>query len=63
MNKKHEVSELRQDLVSGEWIIIAPYRLKRPGDLIKKVAAIAIPSIKLCRVSPITINGTTAFLS
>ena len=38
MNKKHEVSELRQDLVSGEWIIIAPYRLKRPGDLIKKVA-------------------------
>lgn len=33
---KKTVSELRQDLVSGEWIIYAPNRLKRPGDLLKK---------------------------
>lgn len=29
-------SELRQDLVSGDWIVISPQRAKRPRDLIKK---------------------------
>ena len=29
-------SELRQDLVSGDWIVISPGRAKRPGQLIKK---------------------------
>lgn len=29
-------SELRQDLVSGDWIVMAPSRAKRPHDLIKK---------------------------
>ncbi len=28
--------ELRQDLVSGDWIVIAPGRLKRPREIIKK---------------------------
>ncbi|MEK7195447.1 MAG: hypothetical protein AAB655_02010 [Patescibacteria group bacterium] len=30
------MSELRQDLVSGDWIIMAPERAKRPHDLLKK---------------------------
>ena len=30
-----EGSELRRDIVSGDWIIIAPGRSKRPSDLIK----------------------------
>lgn len=29
-------SELRQDLVSGDWVAIAPARLKRPEEFIKK---------------------------
>ena len=33
---KHKSSELRQDLVSGDWIIMAPGRVKRPRDLIDK---------------------------
>jgi len=37
MNREFEISELRQDLVSGEWIIIAPHRLRRSSDLIKKI--------------------------
>ncbi len=31
-------SELRQDLVSGDWIIIAPGRVGRPHDIIHKLA-------------------------
>jgi UDPglucose--hexose-1-phosphate uridylyltransferase len=30
------MSEFRQDLVSGDWIVMAPERGKRPHDLIKK---------------------------
>jgi UDPglucose--hexose-1-phosphate uridylyltransferase len=30
------MSELRQDLVSGDWVVIAPGRAKRPDQLIKK---------------------------
>lgn len=41
-------SELRQDLVSGEWIIVAPYRLRRPGDLIKKIAKRKISPKNTC---------------
>ena len=29
-------SELRQDLVSGDWIVIAPGRSKRPDQFIRK---------------------------
>src|SRR3989338_6608745 len=29
-------SQLRQDLVSGDWIVVAPGRGKRPHELIKK---------------------------
>ncbi|GAG08358.1 unnamed protein product, partial [marine sediment metagenome] len=30
------VSELRQDLVSGEWVVIATGRAKRPHSFIKR---------------------------
>ncbi len=30
------MSELRQDLISGDWIIMAPERLRRPHDFISK---------------------------
>ncbi len=33
---KKEKSQLRQDLVSGDWIVIAPSRAKRPHQLSKK---------------------------
>ena len=40
-------SELRQDLVSGDWIVIAPRRAKKPQQLIKKEKRIRSP-IKNC---------------
>ncbi len=30
-------SELRQDLVSGDWILIAPGRARRPADFVEKI--------------------------
>jgi UDPglucose--hexose-1-phosphate uridylyltransferase len=36
-------SELRQDLVSGDWIVIAPKRVKRLGQLLKKEKRIKTP--------------------
>ena len=42
-------SELRQDLVSGDWIVIAPSRARSPGHLIKKTKTKRIKtSIKDC---------------
>ena len=32
------MSELRQDLVSGDWVIMAPERAKRPHDFLPKKA-------------------------
>ena len=40
-------SQLRQDLVSGDWIVIAPKRAKRPEQFIKKEKRIKAP-IKGC---------------
>lgn len=40
-------SELRQDIVSGDWIVIAPGRAKKPEQLIKKEKRL-IPPIKNC---------------
>ncbi len=36
-------SELRQDIVSGDWIVIAPRRSKRPDQFIKKEKRIKAP--------------------
>lgn len=36
-------SELRQDLVSGDWIVVAPKRAKRPDQFIKKEKRIKAP--------------------
>ncbi|MEE8131539.1 MAG: HIT domain-containing protein [Candidatus Paceibacterota bacterium] len=41
-------SELRKDIVSGDWIVIAPQRSKRPHDLIKKPQKRKKASIKGC---------------
>ncbi len=40
-------SELRQDLVSGDWIVIAPKRARKPEQFIKKEKRIKAP-IKNC---------------
>ncbi len=40
-------SELRQDIVSGDWIVIAPKRAKKPEQFIKKEKRIKVP-IKNC---------------
>ncbi len=40
-------SELRQDLVSGDWIVIAPKRAKKAGQFLKKIKRIKQP-IKGC---------------
>jgi len=37
-NKNKNISELRQDIVTGEWVVIATARGKRPGDLAVKSA-------------------------
>ncbi len=36
MKKKGTISELRQDLVSGDWVTIATGRAKRPHDFLKQ---------------------------
>lgn len=43
-----EISELRQDLVSGDWVIIAPSRLRRPDQFLKKKIKTLIPAKKNC---------------
>src|SRR3989344_1685723 len=34
--KEKTISELRQDVVSGEWVVIATGRAKRPNDFLKQ---------------------------
>jgi len=34
--KQNKISELRQDLITGDWVVIALGRGKRPGEFIKK---------------------------
>lgn len=41
-------SELRQDLVSGDWIIMSPGRALRPHEIIKKTAKRKAAAIKTC---------------
>jgi len=43
-----ENSELRQDLVSGDWVIIAPGRLRRPDQFLKKKVKQIVLSKKTC---------------
>jgi len=44
----HIKSELRQDLVSGDWVVIAPARMKRPEEIIKKIEKRKKVSLKNC---------------
>lgn len=46
MNKNK--SQLRQDLVSGDWIVIAPGRAKRPDQFIKKIVKRKVASKATC---------------
>ncbi|HLM84509.1 MAG TPA: galactose-1-phosphate uridylyltransferase, partial [Candidatus Bathyarchaeia archaeon] len=34
--EKNKISQLRQDLVTGDWVVIALGRGKRPGEFVKK---------------------------
>jgi UDPglucose--hexose-1-phosphate uridylyltransferase len=47
-NSNRANSELRQDLVSGDWILIAPSRRKRPHDLVGKKTKRKRASKKTC---------------
>ena len=40
-NKIEKISQLRQDLVTGDWVVIALGRGKRPGEFAKKRQAYA----------------------
>lgn len=44
----HPASELRQDLVSGEWVAIATERAKRPGAFARKTARRSEAGRKTC---------------
>lgn len=41
-------SELRQDLVSGDWIVIAPGRARRPHEIIKKLPKRKVVPVRGC---------------
>ena len=42
------MSELRQDLVSGDWIIVAPERFKRPEEILRHKPRRKTPPLKNC---------------
>ncbi len=50
------VSELRQDLVSGDWVLVASGRAKRPQDFVPKKKP-ALQSISSCPFESSRING------
>src|SRR3989344_5617703 len=44
----NKYSELRQDIVSGDWVVVATGRAKRPNDFVaKKKPKISLPK-KVC---------------
>src|SRR3989344_450429 len=45
---KKSISELRQDLVSGDWILIATGRAKRPHDFLKEKRVFLHQAKKMC---------------
>lgn len=56
-------SQLRQDLVSGDWIVIAPGRSKRPHQLIKKPEKIKVPPKAGCPFENPEKNGQKLILT
>jgi UDPglucose--hexose-1-phosphate uridylyltransferase len=52
------MSELRQDLVSGDWIIMSPDRAKRPHDLLRKAKRIPSP-LRACPFEDLGRSGNT----
>lgn len=56
-------SELRQDIVSGDWIVIAPGRAKRPHDFVKKGSVRKRSDLKTCPFEdPAKNTGVEPFL-
>ncbi len=53
-------SDLRQDIVSGDWIVIAPGRAKRPSDLLGKIAKRARAPVSGCPFEDPQKNGNPA---
>lgn len=53
------MSELRQDLVSGDWIILAPGRATRPNDLFKKKQLRARAPKKTCPFENLEASGNS----
>jgi len=58
MSKK--ISQLRQDLVSGDWIVIAPSRAKRPHQVVKKPSKRKIAPAKDCPFEDLEKSGHEA---
>ncbi len=53
------MSELRQDLVSGDWIIVAPERFKRPQDFLKYKSPRKPPLLKTCPFEDFNLRKST----
>lgn len=51
------MSQLRQNLVSGDWIILAPERAKRPHDFLKKNVARVPSDIATCPFEDLEATG------
>lgn len=47
-SKKKSISEIRQDLVSGDWVVIAIGRAKRPHDFLKQKRSLFAQPQKTC---------------
>jgi UDPglucose--hexose-1-phosphate uridylyltransferase len=56
------MSELRQDIVSGDWIIMAPERAKRPHDLLPKKKPRKPSPVSTCPFEDLTGSGNGPIL-
>lgn len=56
------VSELRQDPASGNWVVIAPARNKRPSEMVEKKEARVITPIEKCPFEDFEASGNTPIL-
>lgn len=56
------ISELRKDPVSGDWVVIATVRNKRPWEVVVKKEARVISSIEKCPFEDFEVSGNTPIL-
>lgn len=57
------MSELRQDLISGDWVIVAPGRAKRPDQLIKRREPRKAAPKQGCPFEDLSKSGNTPIFS